>query len=163
MCKRLTYGSKKYNKKASAGVKQGKKNKESFIPPPSNDSPKKPVITIIALGDGVFSNSLRGNKTAPVKAFKKALKQRCGEDLKICMIDEYLTSQICNNCKQGNLENITTAKSNRRVHALLKYNENTCNMLWNRDIMAAKNILDIFLFASTNDNKRLDVFERNHS
>ncbi|ORE09418.1 hypothetical protein BCV72DRAFT_64318 [Rhizopus microsporus var. microsporus] len=40
---------------------------------------------------------------------------------------------------------------------LFNFKQNTCNIVWNRDIMAAHNIFDIFLFAARNNNQRLDV------
>ena len=58
------------------------------------------------------------------------------------------------------MDNVVTEKSKRRVHTILKCKQNTCNIVWNRDIMAAHNILDMFLFIARNNNQRLDIFMR---
>ncbi|KAI7892632.1 uncharacterized protein EV154DRAFT_585849 [Mucor mucedo] len=63
-------------------------------------------------------------------------------------------------CEDRALENVSTAKSKRRVHSVLKCNNNSCNIVWNRDINAAKNIFDIFMFAAHNNNRRPPAFER---
>ncbi|ORE01851.1 hypothetical protein BCV72DRAFT_320049 [Rhizopus microsporus var. microsporus] len=135
ICKRLMHGSVKYNKKASTGVKTSSAENESkYCLPAPLDHPDKPRKTIIAFGDCMG--------TCP--PYKKALQKYCGNQLEICMVDEYLTCQICNRCKNRNMGNVVTEKSKRR----------------NRDIMAAHNILDIFLFAAKNNNQRLEVFMR---
>ena len=152
ICKRLIHGSVKYNEKASA------ENESKYCPPAPLDHPDKPRKTIIAFGDGMFNSSPRGNRGAPVRLMKKTLQKYCGNQLEIFMVDEYLTSQICNRCKNRNMDNVVTEKSKRRVHTVLKCKQNTCNIVWNHDIMAAHNILDIFLFAVRNNNRRLDVF-----
>ncbi|PHZ09415.1 uncharacterized protein RHIMIDRAFT_240527 [Rhizopus microsporus ATCC 52813] len=155
------HGSVKYNKKASTGIKTSSAEyKSKYCPPAPLDHPDKPRKTIIAFGDGMFNSSLRGNRGASVRLIKKTLQKYCENQLEICMVDEYLTSQICNRCKNRNMDNVVTEKSKRRVHTILKCKQNTCNIVWNRDIMAAHNILDIFLFALRNNNQRLDVFIR---
>ncbi|CEG83412.1 hypothetical protein RMATCC62417_17336 [Rhizopus microsporus] len=62
----------------------------------------------------MFNGSLRGNKAAPVRLIKKVLKKYCGKQLEIFMVDEYLTSQICNRYKSRNVDNIVTERSKRR-------------------------------------------------
>ncbi|KAI8638725.1 hypothetical protein BD408DRAFT_351345, partial [Parasitella parasitica] len=160
ICRRLTYGSAKYGEKSRMIEK---KQTTSYIPPTPIDHDIKPRKTILALGNAMFNGSLRGNKSAPVRRIRESLRKRRGETLDICFIDEYLTSQVCNICKERNLENVTTAKSVRRVHTVLQCQQNTCNTVWNRDIMAANNILDIFLFAVFNNNERPDIFKRHTS
>lgn len=78
--------------------------------------------------------------------------------VQVCFIDEYLTSQVCNTCKKRNLDNITTTNSKRRVHLVLKCNNNSCNIVWNRDVNTAKNIVGFFIFAAKNENQRLPAF-----
>ncbi|ORE01275.1 hypothetical protein BCV72DRAFT_322274 [Rhizopus microsporus var. microsporus] len=161
ICKRLMHGSMKYNKKTSTGAKTpSAENESKYCPPAPLDHPDKPRKTIITFGDDMFNSSLRGNRGASVRLIKKALQKYCGNQLEICMVDEYLTSQICNRCKNRNMDNIVTEKSKRRVHKILKCKQNTCNIVWSRDIMAAHNILDMFLFAARNNNQRFDVFTR---
>ncbi|KAG1130052.1 hypothetical protein G6F42_004527 [Rhizopus arrhizus] len=130
ICKRFIHSSAKYDEKATTGVRTSTKKENRYYP------------------------------SAPVRMIKKALKKYCGKQLDICMVDEYLTSQICNKCKTRNVDNVVTAKSKRRVHTVLRCKQNNCNIIWNRDIMAAHNILDIFLFAAKNKNQRLDAFVR---
>ena len=159
ICKRLIHGSVKYIKRASAGIKTSSaENENKYCPPAPLDHPDKPRKTIIAFGDGMFNNSLRENRGAPVRLIKKALQKYYRNQLEIFMLDEYLTSQIYNRCKNRNMDNAVTEKSKRRVHTVLKCKQNTCNIVWNRDIMTRHNILDIFLFAARNNNQRLDVF-----
>lgn len=160
ICKRLIYGSAKYNNAASTGVKTSNNGGNTYSSPAPIDQLERPKKTIIAYGDGMFNTSPRGNQAAPARLIKKALKKYCCKQLEVFMVDEYLTSQVCNKCKIRNVDNIVTQKSKRRVHTILKCNQNTCNVIWNRDIMAANNILDIFLFAANNNNERLDVFKR---
>ncbi|KAG1295769.1 hypothetical protein G6F57_017087 [Rhizopus arrhizus] len=160
ICKRFIHGSVKYDEKATTGVRTSTKKENRYYPSAPIDHEKRSKKTIIAFGDGMFGSSLRGNKSAPVRMIKKALKKYCGKQLDICMVDEYLTSQICNKCKTRNVDNVVTAKSKRRVHTVLQCKQNNCNIIWNRDIMAAHNILDIFLFAAKNKNQRLDAFVR---
>ncbi|KAL0077259.1 hypothetical protein F4703DRAFT_1946047 [Phycomyces blakesleeanus] len=81
-------------------------------------------------------------------------------NMEMYMLYEYLTSQVCNEFKKRNVENLVNSKSKRRVHAILQLQETTCNIVWNRDIMAVHNILDIFLFSSRNNNQRPDVSVR---
>ncbi|KAI7900783.1 uncharacterized protein BX663DRAFT_516497 [Cokeromyces recurvatus] len=66
--------------------------------------------------------------------------------------------QTCNHCKNQNLTNITTTKSKRELHAVLKCN--SCSTVWNRDVMAAKNINYIFTYMSQHKNKRPREFQR---
>ncbi|PHZ12874.1 uncharacterized protein RHIMIDRAFT_291478 [Rhizopus microsporus ATCC 52813] len=68
ICKRLMHGSVKYNKKASTRAKTSPAENESkYCPPAPLDHPDKPRKTIIAFSDGMFNNSLRGNRGAPVR------------------------------------------------------------------------------------------------
>ncbi|KAI8636965.1 hypothetical protein BD408DRAFT_71311 [Parasitella parasitica] len=76
------------------------------------------------------------------------------------MVDEYLSSQVCNNCKKRNVENVVQRSAKRRV---LQCQETACNIIWNRDIMVAKNILNIFLHEARNNDARLSPFQRSES
>lgn len=116
ICKRLIHGSAKYYSTTSTGVKTSTKNENTYSPPAPSDNLEAPGKTIIAFGDGAFSGNGRRHKAAPVRLIKKALDKYCGNNLEIYMIGEYLTSQICNKCKDRNVENIVTHKSKRSVH-----------------------------------------------
>ncbi|ORE05586.1 hypothetical protein BCV72DRAFT_306256 [Rhizopus microsporus var. microsporus] len=78
----------------------------------------------------------------------------------VCNSDERVENFVIETFLPRNVDNVVTEKSKRRVHTILKCKQNTCNIVWNRDIMTAHNILDIFLFALRNNNQRLDVFMR---
>ncbi|KAG2206160.1 hypothetical protein INT47_003809 [Mucor saturninus] len=160
ICKRLVVGSKKYGRGSKTGVKTATENTSIHYPYAPQDAENPPTRTVIAFGDATFYGNMRGNKAAPVKLIKKKLQQMRGDTIQICFIDEYLTSQVCNVCKNRALENVSTAKSKRRVHSVLKCNNNSCNIVWNRDINAAKNIFDIIMFAAHNNNRRPPAFER---
>ncbi|KAI7907630.1 uncharacterized protein BX663DRAFT_528406 [Cokeromyces recurvatus] len=124
ICKRFVYNSSKCHQKSSTGVKSVINNISKFYPPTLTDHKERPVKTIIALGDGV--------------------------QLEVVMVNEYLTSQICNKCKIRNVKNVVTKKSKRRVHTILQCQQNT----------SAHNNLYLFLFASKNNNQRLSQFKR---
>ncbi|KAI8647718.1 hypothetical protein BD408DRAFT_408368, partial [Parasitella parasitica] len=95
---------------------------------------------------------MRSKRSGPTKTIIKAL-QKCKENRGVTaqMVDEYLTSQVCNNCKKRNVEYVVQRSAKRRVHSVLRCQETACNIFWNRDIMAAKNILNIFLYAARNN------------
>ena len=156
----FTYGSTKYHSGASTNVKTSTKTNNNFSRPPPLDNLTKANKTIIAYGDGAFSPSMRGKRSGPTKAIVKAI-QKCS--VAVVMTDEYLTSQVCNKCKQRNVENVTQKTSKRRVHSVLQCQESTCNVIWNRDVMAANNILDIFLHAAANNDTRLSPFRRSEA
>lgn len=55
-------------------------------------------------------------------------------------VNKYLTSQTCNKCKEQNLNHLSAA--------VLKCD--SCNSVWNCDVMAAKNIHNILTYMSSN-------------
>lgn len=81
------------------------------------------------------SSSMRGATSAPIRLIKKAFEKHNEKSLELVMVDEYMTSQICNKCSSRNLKNVVTERSKRRVHAALKCNQNYCNMVCNCDII----------------------------
>lgn len=152
--------SNKYRQGSKTGIKTAIRSPSRHYPDAPQDTMIPSSKTIIAFGNASFGATMRGKKAAPVKLIKRRLQQMQTDNLHLCFIDEYLTSQVCNVCKKRNLENVTTANSKRRVHAVLKCKENTCNIVWNRDVNAAKNIYDIFIFAAQNNNSRPTQFQR---
>ncbi|KAI7904031.1 uncharacterized protein BX663DRAFT_542322 [Cokeromyces recurvatus] len=90
--------------------------------------------TIIAYGDGRFSLTMRGKRSGPTKVIIKAL-QKCEQNrgVTVQMIDEYLTSQVCNNCKKRNVEKVVQRSAKRRVHSVLQCQETAYNIIWNRN------------------------------
>jgi hypothetical protein len=142
--KRFTYNSLKYHKNALTNVKTATKEHDQYYPPSPLDNDTKSSATIIAYGYGSFGASMRGKRPGPVKSILKALRKHSSDRFIVCMVDEHLTSQVCNIYKKRNVENIIAKGSKRRVHSVLQCQNNTCNTVWNRDVMLAKNILDIF-------------------
>ena len=65
---------------------------------------------------------------------------------------ETFTSQTCNQCKAKNLTNTISAESKWKLYNIFKYS--SYNMVWNHDVMAAKNILYTFTYMSWQDNER---------
>ncbi|KAI7906086.1 uncharacterized protein BX663DRAFT_483730 [Cokeromyces recurvatus] len=128
ICKRFVYNSSKYHQKSSTSEKSVINNVSKIYPPTPTNHKERPVKTIIALGDGVFNTSSRSNRSSPVRTITKALKRYCGQQLEVVMVDEYLTSQICNKCKIRNVEIVVTKKSKRRVDIILQCQQNTCNI-----------------------------------
>lgn len=119
-----------------------------------------PAKTTVAFGNASFATTMKGKRAAPVKLIKSKLIQMQTNALQVYFIGDYLTSQACNACKNRQLDNITTTNSKRRVRTTLKCNNNSCNIAWNRDVNAAKNIFDVFIFAAEHENKRHSAFER---
>ncbi|KAI8641591.1 hypothetical protein BD408DRAFT_417841, partial [Parasitella parasitica] len=77
------------------------RNNSSYSRPPPLDGSFKANKTIIAYGDGRFLPTMRGKRPGPTKTIIKAL-QKCKENrgVTVQMVDEYLTSHVCNNCKK---------------------------------------------------------------
>ncbi|KAI8637989.1 hypothetical protein BD408DRAFT_423627 [Parasitella parasitica] len=101
--KMFTHDSIKYRTGVFTNVKTTTRNNNSYSRPPPLDGSVKANKTIIAYGDGRFSPTMRGKSSGPKKTIIKALqkcKENCG--VTVQMVDEYLTSQVCNNCKKRN-------------------------------------------------------------
>ncbi|KAL4215593.1 hypothetical protein AB4K20DRAFT_1991562 [Rhizopus microsporus] len=139
ICKRLVANSKKYRQGSKTGVKTATKSNSRHCPSAPQDTMIPPAKTIVAFGNATFAATMKGKRAAPVKLIKKKI-------------------QMQTNVLQ--LDNITTINSKRRIHSALKCNNNSCNIVWNRDINAAKNIFDVFMFAAEQENKRHPAFER---
>ncbi|OAD73980.1 hypothetical protein PHYBLDRAFT_145444 [Phycomyces blakesleeanus NRRL 1555(-)] len=112
-------------------------HENKYFPPAPADHTEAPLKTIIDFGD-------------------EDLKTKCSKNM-MYMLDEYLTSQVCNESKKINLENLVNSNLKRRVYTILQCQETTCNIVWNRNIMATQNLLGI-LFSARNNNQRRDVF-----
>ncbi|KAF7721224.1 hypothetical protein EC973_005086, partial [Apophysomyces ossiformis] len=103
-------------------------------------------MSFIVFGDGMFgkdSVKLKGHRSGVVGKSWKHIKrrERRGELLAVEM-DEYLTSQVCNNCNNKDMKKITTADG-ISFHGILACKH--CGVLWQRDINACKNIFSIAL------------------
>ncbi|KAI8977177.1 hypothetical protein BDF20DRAFT_873399 [Mycotypha africana] len=89
-------------------------------------------------------NNFSTLKTTLVDDFVKASKERV---INYQAIYDYYSAdscQICSACKYRSLENVTTAATKRRVHAVLQLPKKSM----------------IFMFAAVNDNQRPAVFKR---
>ncbi|CEP13719.1 hypothetical protein [Parasitella parasitica] len=106
-------------------------------PAPRDKATDSSVNTrIIAPGNASFGTSMKGKLPALTKQITEAVKKfsKYSTGTSFIYADEYLTSQTCNKCKQRKLTNLNTARSKRKVHAVLKCN--ACNTVWNLDKMA---------------------------
>ena len=113
--------------------------------------------------------SMKGKRAAPTRRITKEIKRKCKQsngETEFVLVDEYLTSQICNKCKSKKLNSISIIGSKRRVHSVLKCE--SCGTVWNHDVNSALNIYGIFVYKLKHDNesppslqktfKRLTVF-----
>ncbi|KAG2178235.1 hypothetical protein INT43_003488 [Umbelopsis isabellina] len=110
---------------------------------------------------------LRRKLPAPSKRILDHLRSlhRKNVQVSVVIIDELMTSQVCAECHQRNLIHVKdrSVPYNRRganIHAVLKCS--SCSMMWNRDVMAAKDILYIFEYMALNSNKWPDLISANH-
>jgi hypothetical protein len=170
MGRRLTFGSSKYGRQPKPFhrhmIDPPTRKRPSFAPLPSIDNYNEDNIHhyIVAFGNGSAPH-LRGKLPAPSKRFLRHLKSLSKRNVFVStvIIDEYLTSQVCAKCHQRTLVNLrersmpsTTAGS--KIHAVLKCS--SCSTVWNRDVMAAKNILYIFQYMALHNNERPEPFKR---
>ncbi|CEP18871.1 hypothetical protein [Parasitella parasitica] len=151
----LSY-SNKYNKDSSIGEKKQTSTTDKWIPsPPKDKTTDSSVKTrVFAYGNASFGTSMKCKLPAPTKRITEAVK-KLSKDSKgtyFIYVDEYLTSQTCNKCKQRKLTNLNNAESKRKVHVVLKCN--SCNTLWNRDVMASKSIYCMMHYMSQHNNER---------
>ena len=104
--------------------------------------------TIVALGDASFAHNSRGHSSTPTKELQKRLIGRC----RLRMIDEYRTSITCSKC-EGTLPK-------RTRYWQVKVCQDICLTSWNRDVNAARNIREIFLYMNANSGERPWCFRR---
>jgi transposase len=107
---------------------------------------------------------MKGKQLGPTKSLYRRLYaiSRCKTNIQVLKIDEFLTSQTCATCHSRTLTNLREPKDSanfgRKVHAVRICK--TCGTVWNRDEMAAKNILYIFKYMALNNNIRPPIFAR---
>ncbi|CEP16359.1 hypothetical protein [Parasitella parasitica] len=126
--------------KKSIGEKKQTSTTDKWIPPKDKAADSSVKTRILAYGNASFVTSMKGKLPAPTKRITEAVK-KLSKDSKgtyFIYVDEHLTSQKCNKCKQRKLTNLNAVGPKRKVHAVLKCN--SCDTLWNRDVMASKNI-----------------------
>ncbi|KAG2209474.1 hypothetical protein INT47_008317 [Mucor saturninus] len=73
------------------------------------------------------------------KLYKQLKRRENLGELLLLDIDEYNTSKTCNGCLVKNLENLKCG--GHKIHQIL--NCNNCNIFWNRDVLASKNMFTI--------------------
>lgn len=101
----------------------------------------KTKVPLVVFGDGLFGKDhvrLKGNRCGVSGSLYRCLKKReRAGGLIAVTIDEFRTSKICNGCRSDSL----TSAGHIRGQSVLECT--TCNILWQRDVNAAKNMLAI--------------------
>jgi RNase H-fold protein (predicted Holliday junction resolvase) len=142
---------------------------------------KKRVL--VGYGSAAVGSCRKGSAPIPAKEFLRELKRR--NNVGVVMIDEYLTSQVCNKCKGKEMENKKRKRkgeekedqeeekgrkgkkrsrtSNRRRRSTRIWGVKVCKKClttWNRDRNGSLNILDILLHMLEHKGKRPNEFRR---
>ncbi|GAA5812996.1 hypothetical protein MFLAVUS_006462 [Mucor flavus] len=118
-----------------------RKNKNCFK---EGDVKKMPLVVF---GDGLKNKDhikLKGHRHGLSNKIYKQLKLREGlGELLLLNINEYYTSKTCNSCLNQGLKNLEVGKGEdvKKLHQVLVCT--TCNIFWNRDVMASKNMMSI--------------------
>jgi hypothetical protein len=100
----------------------------------------------IAYGDWSNQAGIKGHPSAPVKGFARALQKRAT----VVPMDEYKTSKLCSLC-HDTLEKARLLATNddgefelRKNRNVLRCANSACRAnFWNRDVNAARNILEL--------------------
>jgi hypothetical protein len=169
--RRLTHGSRKYGNSPEpfhTHMLQPQDTKRSkWKNLPNCDRPADGGFHhhVIAFGNAKFGN-IRSKMPAPSKQLLRHLRslrklRNC--KVSVVMIDEYLTSQVCAHCQRRTLKHArerTSAGSQNgnKIHTVLKCT--SCSTVWNRDVMAARNIRSIFMSMAMNNDERPIRFRR---
>ncbi|ORE09475.1 hypothetical protein BCV72DRAFT_260756 [Rhizopus microsporus var. microsporus] len=136
---------KKYKEEHPVPIPQPerRKNKNRFE---EGDCKKIPLV--------IFGDGLKN------KGHVRQLKHREGlGELLLLDINEYKALKTCNSCLNQDLQNPKCRRGDdiRKIHQVLKCS--TCNIFWNRDVMAAKNML-LIAPSIWNGQGRPNVFKR---
>ncbi len=105
--------------------------------------------TVIAYGGGKFHHASRGHPPTPNKHLFVELKRRC----KARLVDEFRTSKRCSKCH-------AEADEYKRLWSVKKCTSNLCLTLWNRDVNAARNIRNMFVYRNDNNGESPEPFKR---
>ena len=94
--------------------------------------------TVIAYGAGKFNHASPRHAATPIKHLCVQLKKR----FQVRLMNEYKTSKVCSGMRRdGFVCEIELVQHDE--HWRLKYcpiSENSCSILWHRDVNAARNI-----------------------
>jgi hypothetical protein len=101
-------------------------------------------VPLIAFGDGMKNsdtNKIKDHVSGTTAILQRELKLR-SKSFKSVIVDigEFKTSKICSRCKEMNLKPTKLPNGNYTKSILDCKN---CHILWNRDVNASKNMLDI--------------------
>lgn len=98
-----------------------------------------PEHLIVFFGDAKFNHALKGTASSPKQA--RFVKQLRNMKVNVYMVNEFNTSLVCNECKsERRLVDCNTAN---KPYTVRRCTEPSCRMIWNRDVNAAGNILDV--------------------
>jgi hypothetical protein len=150
----------------------------------ANELTKGDPNTIITYGAGKFDCSSKGHDPTPNRHFFKELNKRC----RVRLVSEYRTIQVCFNChsqlekvygalmmsdKHGGLGKNGKMKWNRtgkrklywglkkcKNHSANVNGRSFCLTLWDRDVNAALNIRQVFLYRNDHNNESPEEFKR---
>jgi hypothetical protein len=129
------------------------------------DANKPPAVKqlLIAYGSANFSGC-KGGRRAPNLKFKKRLKSCYNDRCVVVDVNEFHTSKICSNC-HGELDNVYPFDAVKKTQGTKIWTLKTCNvcqLVWNRDVNAARNMGALFLHESSHKGERPPAFSNNY-
>jgi hypothetical protein len=155
-CKRRRKCTKKNRKKRRERRKnrrkyQGKEKKEPVVQKkkkkqkwPNTKIDDTEAVPLIVFGDGMRNKDtvrLKGHISGTTGVLYRELVKRSKVfDCALVDINEYKTSKVCNSCKNTNLKGKIYSEK-RWYRGILDCK--SCSILWNRDVCASKNMMDI--------------------
>jgi hypothetical protein len=141
------YCSRRYKKQRQNAFYQKQSALNHLAKVVTGEQRDAPVL--VAYGSASVGSCVRGNPPIGAKAFLRRLQQRC----RVCMVDEFRTSQVCclADCN-GVLTRMTghvwdrsqQPHVRRRFQFWAVQTCNVCGTVWNRDRNASVNILRVF-------------------
>ncbi|ORE07158.1 hypothetical protein BCV72DRAFT_304893 [Rhizopus microsporus var. microsporus] len=120
-------------------------------------------MPLVIFGDGLKNKDhvrFKGLRHGVSNRIYRQLKHREGlGELLLLDINKFKTSKTCNSCLSQELQNLKCGEGDnvKKIHQVLKCN--TCNIFWNCDVMAAKNML-LIAHCVWNGQDRPNVFKR---
>ncbi|CEG81642.1 hypothetical protein RMATCC62417_15815 [Rhizopus microsporus] len=177
-CNILLNGGKKYNRARRKKMRSNRRRRKKMVNRRrQGDNADNPIeirrethkshfnegdttkMPLIIFGDGLKGSThvrLRGRRVGASEMVYKNLKKREKQgELLVLDINEFKTSSVCFECHQRNLKHHTAQE--RTFYNILICND--CNIFWNLDVLAAKNMM----FISTqlwSGNERPNIFSR---